>query len=52
MKDAPGWIIGGSLILGMGIGFFFLAQSALAFVGCLFAGLGLGLVLAAIFGRK
>ena len=37
------WAIGGGVLLGLGVGFFFLQQSALFFVGSLIAGLGLGL---------
>jgi len=42
--DKSTWAIGGGLLLGLGIGFFFLRASALAFVGCMIAGLGLGLM--------
>lgn len=42
------WAIGGGLLLGLGVGFFFLYASALFFVGSLIAGLGNGLILAAI----
>jgi hypothetical protein len=44
--DRSGLAIGGGLLVGLGVGFFFLQTSALAFVGCILAGLGLGLVLA------
>lgn len=44
--DRSGLAIGGGLLVGLGVGFFFLKASALAFVGCILAGLGLGLVLA------
>ena len=42
------WVIGGGLLLGLGVGFFFLHASALFFIGSLLAGLGVGLILAAI----
>lgn len=47
-EDKSTWAIGGGLLLGLGIGFFFLQGSALAFVGCILAGLGLGLVITSI----
>lgn len=45
------WVIGGGLLIGMGVGFFFLQQNALAFVGCMFLGLGLGLLVSGIFSK-
>ena len=45
------WAIGGGLLAGLGVGFFFLQQSGLAFVGSLLAGLGIGLVIASIISR-
>jgi len=36
------------VILGLGVGLFFLQQSALAFVGSLLGGLGIGLIIAAV----
>ncbi|MBD3163253.1 MAG: hypothetical protein GF346_12315 [Candidatus Eisenbacteria bacterium] len=47
-EDRSTWAVGGGLFLGIGVGFFFLKHSALAFSGCLLAGLGLGLLLTAI----
>ena len=46
--DKSTWAIGGGLLMGLGIGFFFLKASALAFVGSILAGLGLGLMATAI----
>ena len=46
--DKTVWAVGGGLLLGLGVGFFFLQQSALAFVGSMLAGLGLGLIVAAV----
>jgi len=37
-------VIGGGLLLGMGVGFFFFHISVFYFVGCMFSGLGLGLL--------
>ena len=49
--DKSSWAIGGSLMMGIGAGFFVLHYSALYFVGCIMLGLGLGLVLAAVLSR-
>ena len=46
--DKSTWAIGGGLLIGLGVGFFFLKASALAFVGCILAGLGLGLMTTSI----
>jgi hypothetical protein len=51
-EDKSTWAIGGGLLLGLGIGFFFLQVSALAFVGSIIAGLGLGLVITSVIGSK
>ena len=48
MTDKNNWAVGGGLLLGLGIGFFYLEWSALAFVGCIIGGLGAGLMVAAI----
>ena len=50
-SDKASWAIGGGVLLGLGIGFFFLHQSALYFVGSLTAGLGVGLLAAAILSK-
>jgi hypothetical protein len=47
-QDKSTWATGGGLILGLGVGLFFLQQSALAFVGSLLGGLGVGLIVTAI----
>ena len=46
--DKSTWAIGGGLLIGIGVGFFFLKASALAFVGSILAGLGLGLMATSI----
>ena len=51
-EDKSTWAIGGGVLLGIGVGFFFLQASALAFVGSILAGLGIGLVITAIISRK
>jgi Na+/melibiose symporter-like transporter len=50
--DRSTWAIGGGVLVGIGVGFFFLQTSALAFVGSILAGLGLGLVVTAILSSK
>ena len=47
-EDRTTWATGGGLMLGVGVGFFFLEQSVLAFVGCILGGLGLGLLVTSI----
>lgn len=46
------WAVGGGTLLGLGVGLNFLPYSALAFVGVLIAGIGLGLLIAALLTRK
>ena len=51
-EDKSTWAIGGGLLLGLGVGFFFLPSSGLFFAGSLIAGLGFGLVLAPILSKE
>ncbi|MBR9872869.1 hypothetical protein L3V31_00685 [Vibrio sp. J1-1] len=51
-KDKSNWAIGGGTLLGLGVGMVFIQHSALAFVGCLIAGIGLGLIIAAVISCK
>ncbi len=55
MTDKKGkvstWAVGGGLLAGLGVGFFFLETSALAFVGCMLIGLGFGLFAAAVLSK-
>ncbi|SIQ05307.1 hypothetical protein [Halanaerobium kushneri] len=51
-SDKSSWAVGGGLIVGLGVGFFFLSESALAFVGSILVGLGLGLLVASIISMK
>jgi hypothetical protein len=46
--DKSTWAIGGGVLLGVGVGFFFLETSALAFVGSILGGLGIGLLITSI----
>jgi Na+/melibiose symporter-like transporter len=50
--DKSTWAIGGGVLVGLGVGFFFLQTSALAFVGSILAGLGIGIVVSAIISSK
>ena len=50
--DKSTWAIGGGLLIGIGVGFFFLKQSPHAFVGSILAGLGLGLLITALISTK
>jgi hypothetical protein len=51
-EDKSSWAIGGGVLLGIGIGFFFLRANTLAFVGSIMGGLGLGLIITSIISRK
>jgi hypothetical protein len=50
--DKSTWAIGGGLLLGLGVGFFFLRESALEFVGSMIGGLGLGLMVTSILSSR
>jgi hypothetical protein len=49
--DKSMWAVGGGTMLGVGIGFFFL-PNALAFVGSILGGIGLGLITTSIISYK
>lgn len=51
IHQKSGGAIGGGLLIGMGIGFFFLQENPMAFVGSMFVGLGFGIIIAALLGR-
>jgi hypothetical protein len=44
--DKSNWIIGGTTLIGLGVGFIFLKTSGLLFVASILIGIGVGLVLA------
>jgi hypothetical protein len=52
MEDKSSWAIGGGVLVGIGVGFFFLRENALAFVGSIMVGLGIGLIISSIISRK
>jgi len=45
------WIIGGTTLIGLGVGFIFLRESALLFVASVLIGIGLGVVITALISR-
>ena len=44
--DKSAWVIGGTTLIGVGVGFIFLKTSALIFVASILIGIGVGLVIA------
>jgi len=51
-EDRSTWAIGGGVIIGLGVGFFFLPDSPLYFVGSLMLGLGIGIVISSILSSR
>jgi len=49
--DKSEWIIGGTTIIGLGIGFIFFKTSVYIFLACLLIGVGVGLVLTPIIAK-
>jgi len=47
-NDKSTWAIGGGVLMGIGVGFFFLQESPLTFVGCILGGLGFGLLVTSV----
>ena len=53
MDERGSWIIGGTTMIGIGVGFVFLPVSPLLFVASVMVGIGSGLLIAAaISGKK
>jgi hypothetical protein len=50
--DKSSWAIGGTTLIGIGVGFIFLRTSALFFVASILIGIGLGLVIAPIISSR
>lgn len=50
-EERSTWAVGGCLLIGMGVGFFFLKDSPMAFVACMFLGLGVGLVISPVLSK-
>lgn len=51
-NDKSTWVIGGTTLIGIGVGFIFLRESALLFVASILIGIGLGLVITALISRE
>ena len=49
--DKSTWYIGGTKLIGIGVGFFFLQKSAILFVACILMGIGMSLVITPIISR-
>ena len=52
MNEKSSWAVGGGLMLGVGVGFFFFPESIFSFVGSIIAGLGVGLLVASFIKDK
>lgn len=52
MKINRDWAVGGGLFVGMGVGFFFLTSNPLYFIGSIFTGLGVGLILGSMGSKR
>jgi len=52
INDKSTWVIGGTTLIGIGVGFIFLQESALFFVASILIGIGLGLVIASLISRE
>jgi hypothetical protein len=50
-QDRSTWAIGGTTLMGTGVGFIFLQRSALLFVASILIGIGIGLVITALISR-
>jgi len=50
--DKSTWAIGGTTMIGVGVGLFLLQTSALYFAGSIICGIGLGLVITSILSCK
>ena len=48
LSDRAAWAIGGTTMMGLGIGFIFIRSNVFIFLACLLSGIGLGLVIAAL----
>ena len=50
--DKSTWVIGGTTLIGIGVGFIFLKKSALILVASILIGIGVGLVIASLISIK
>jgi len=51
-NDKNTWVIGGTTLIGIGVGFIFLQESALLFVASILIGIGFGLVMTSLISRE
>ena len=51
-EDKSTWAIGGGVLLGIGVGFFFVKENPHAFVACILIGVGIGLIITSIISSK
>jgi F0F1-type ATP synthase assembly protein I len=51
-SDRSTWAIGGTTLIGVGVGFIFLKASPLFFVASIIIGIGLGLVITPLISRE
>lgn len=51
-KDKSSWAIGGTTLMGLGIGLFFVQSAPIWFVACLITGIGAGLVITAFLSSR
>jgi len=50
--DKSAWVIGGTTLIGIGVGFIFLKTSALLFIASILIGIGFGLVITSLISSK
>jgi F0F1-type ATP synthase assembly protein I len=50
--DKSSWAIGGTTLIGIGVGFIFIQTSPMLFVASILIGIGAGLVIAPIISRS
>jgi len=51
-KDKSGWAIGGTTLIGIGVGFALLHISALWFIAAILVGIGVGLIIDPMVTKK
>ena len=51
-EDKSTWVIGGTTLIGIGVGFIFLKTSALLFVASILIGIGFGIVITSLISSK
>ncbi|GIK42939.1 MAG: hypothetical protein BroJett011_67720 [Chloroflexota bacterium] len=51
-NDKSAWLIGGTTLIGLGVGLIFLQGSALLFVASILIGIGVGLVITSSISRE